>query len=82
MGILINSLKFKVANFKFDIFGRIVILDVNINETDFKLINVYMPNNAGERKEFISNLASFLVTKRHKILGGDFNFVENLSLDK
>ena len=83
VGILINSsLTFKVANFDFDIFGRYVILDVNINGTDFRLINVYMPNNAGERKEFISNLASFLVTKRYIILGGDINFVENLSLDK
>ena len=83
MGILLNpTLQFKVTNFDFDIFGRYVVLDVNINEIDYRLINVYMPNIAGERKEFISSLANVLVTKRHIILGGDFNFLENLHLDK
>ena len=83
VAILLRShLNFKVLNFDFDCKGRYLVLDVQINGKEFRFINVYAPNNSGERKLFISSLAKFLVCKKNVILGGDFNFVENLNLDK
>ena len=63
-----------MGNFDFD--GRFLILDLNINDVDFRFMNIYPPNNSVERKTFINNLAKHLVTKRHLVLGGDFNFVD------
>ena len=45
------------------------------------LINVYMHNDAANRKHFINDLEGYLITPREIILGGDFNFVENIELD-
>jgi exonuclease III len=77
VGIILSpSLKYQVKSFDFDANGRYLILDLNINEVGYRLINVYAPNNAGERKQFITNLSNFLVSKNNIIMGGDFNFVE------
>ena len=83
VAILLRShLNFKVLNFGFDWKGRYLVLDVQINGKDFQFINVYAPNNPGERKMFTSNSSRFSVSKKHLVLGGDFNFVENIGLDK
>ena len=80
--LLSSSLKFNVLNFVFDFKGRFLVLDIKINNAEFRFINVYAPNDSGERKLFISDLSKFLVCKRNVVLGGDFNFVENIRMDK
>ena len=83
MGIILNSvLNYKVSSFDFDFNGRFLVLDLEINNIGYRLINVYMPKSNSERREFISKLSAFCNTSRNVILGGDFNFVENLQLDK
>ena len=83
VGIILSPhLNFELGNFDFDFEGRFLILDLTINDVDFRFINVYAPNNGVERKTFINNLAKYLVTKRNLVLGGDFNFVDSISLDK
>ena len=83
VGILLGkSVNYNIVHFDFDSKGRYLILDIDIHHTEFRLINIYAHNKEPERKQFISNLSKYLVTKRNVILGGDFNFVENLSLDK
>ena len=57
------------------------ILDFDINNTEFTFINVYAPNNSRERNLFISNLFKSLVCKRNVVLGGDFNFIDNIRLE-
>ena len=79
--LLSSSLKFNVLNFVFDFKGRFLVSDVKINNAEFRFINVYAPNDSGERKLIISDLSKFLVCK-NVILGGDFNFVENIRMDK
>ena len=80
--ILSPHLNFELGNFDFDFEGRFLILDLTINDVDFRFITIYAPNNGVERKTFINNLAKYLVTKRNLVLGGDFNFVDSISLDK
>ena len=83
VGIILSPhLNFELGNFDFDFEGRFLILDLIINDVDFRFINIYAPNNSVERKTFINNLAKYLVTKRNLVLGGDFNFVDSISLDK
>ena len=81
VGIVINlGLNYKVLHFDFQ--GRDLVLDLSINTLEFRLINVYLPNIHAERKEFISKLSTFMHTKKNIVLGGDFNFVEDIALDK
>ena len=83
VGILLSSkLKYEIGNFDFDHNGRFIVLDIVINNCEFRLINVYMPNNCSERRVFIPSLTKFMNSSKNVILGGDFNFEENVKLDK
>ena len=74
---LINHIK----SFDLDIEGRLLSLDVVINDVPVQILNVYAPNDPCDRKDFINNLSN-AIHHPHVILGGDFNFVENPTLDK
>lgn len=83
VGILLGSkFDYNFVSFRHDFEGRLLVLDIDVNNTKLRLVNVYCPNNAKERKEFIDNLNVYLSTSRKIILGGDWNFVENVNLDK
>ena len=83
MGILLNKkLSFKLVSQARDTDGRLLCLDINLADHKYRLINVYMHNDAANRKHFINDLEGYLITPREIILGEDFNFVENIELDK
>ena len=83
VGILVKKdNNFTISSFKFDPFGRYVSVDVNCNDADIRIISVYAPNNACERKQFFNDIYPLFLGKNPIILGGDFNCVENLQLDK
>ena len=50
----------------------------NINNVIMKLVNVYAPVIAKERKHFFSSLYKYLPGRHPTILGGDFNCVTNV----
>lgn len=62
--------------------GRVVVVDCDIDTFKIRLMAVYCPNDGKERKEFIENFQQQCATTRKIIQGGDYNFVENISLDK
>ena len=72
----------KVLNIKFDHFGRYICIDVNLDGYECKLISVYAPNNGAERKHFFHDLYGNFMGSNPIILGGDFNCVENIAIDK
>ena len=80
--LLSKQVSFRVISVNRDTDGRLFCLDINMADRKFRLINVYMPNNAVTRKDFINDLEGYLITPREIILGGDFNFVQDISLDK
>ena len=43
---------------------------------------MYIHNDSVSRKSFINDLEGYLNTPREIILGGDFNFVENIDFDE
>ncbi len=63
-------------------YGRLLCVTVNINNVNMKLVNVYAPVVPKERKNFLSSLYKYLPGRYITILGGDFNCVTNVSLDK
>ena len=62
--------------------GRLIYVDFLLCRQSFRVVCVYGPNDHVERKAFLASLHSHLGGNRIVILGGDFNFVEDLSLDK
>ena len=82
-GIVIdNSFDCEIKNILYDPLGRYVCIDIFHNEYDFRLISVYAPNNEKDRKSFFQDIYKLFVVKKPIILGGDFNCVGNLELDK
>ena len=61
---------------------RCMSLDIKLNSRIFNLINIYVPNTPEEQIKFIEELTPILSKKKNVILGGDFNFVEDNSLDR
>jgi exonuclease III len=77
------NLSFTQNYFHYDVEGRLLVIDDNINGIDFRLINVYCPNQPRPRRVFLNSLSRFLAGgKRYLIIGGDFNCVGNVTLDK
>ena len=57
-------------------------VDVSLSNTSVRIINIHAPNDEKERKLFFEDLYPFLLTKIHIILGGDFNCVTDIKIDK
>lgn len=77
-----NNCEFKSLNVIQDDSGNYLILDVEIEDIPFILINIYGPNN--DRPQFYSELKSKIediYTSQHIILGGDFNLILDKDLD-
>ena len=77
-----SRFSFRLLNFRHDYEGRLLVVNVEIGSQKYTLVNVYCPNISIERKKFILKLKHFLYPSTNIILGGDFNFVENLQKDK
>ena len=67
--------------------GRYILININIQGTQFWLSNIYAPNTDAEQVVFFKNMRSLFnyksIIKEHKIvIGGDFNLTFNNDLDK
>ncbi len=66
--------------------GRLMIADLEIQETLFKAINIYAPNAEENQVHYYRYLRNIMVKKMDTddriLLGGDFNFIINPSLDR
>lgn len=83
VGILFRkNFAFQEKSFQFDNDGRLLCLNIIVNNECYKLVNIYAPNNEKDRKLFFNSLDTVLQGKMNKILCGDFNMVENIALDK
>jgi len=77
-----KSLDYEIMEEFIDKLGRYVILKVSIQETTFALASFYGPNK--DNPELISKIIDIIDNIEYDklILGGDFNFVNNVSIDK
>ena len=74
-----ESNKVDVLDKKIDKNGRILILDVKVDESNFALVNIYNPNTDTEQVATLHDLDKMLETikdlyDKQIVLAGDFNF--------
>ena len=76
----------EVLNTFRDDMGRMLFLDTKVQDTYFKICNVYAPNTEDAQFHFYHRLRNKLQreTKENTkiLLGGDFNFIQNPSVDR
>ena len=77
-----EGLPFTKQMFYYDAVGRLVVVDASVYGSCYRLINVYAPNNHAERIQWFNELHRWFIGDKILILGGDFNCVENKSIDK
>ena len=88
-GVLIafsESLEFNITKEFTDQNGRYIVLQVDIQENPYVLINYYAPNLETQQVSVLDELTKVLSNLELKentnlILGGDFNLILNLKLD-
>ena len=62
--------------------GSILKTMLQFEEEIFQIINIYAPTNTSVRKTFYITLQNIIEKNKNTILAGDFNMIENLSLDR
>lgn len=70
------------TNIQKDKDGRLISTKVTVKDSDYSLINIYAPNKPYERKIFFENIWQYKPGIQNMIVGGDFNCVADLLLDK
>ena len=83
VGIVCNvSLDFEDLEVKRDMYGRLVNVKLSLHGWIFQIMCVYAPNDPRGRSEFFSDLWRHAFPGIPMLLGGDFNCIESLELDK
>ena len=82
VAILLNkNLDYNVISSHCDTDGRISLVNLQIGNNEYTLVNVYAPNIVSERITFFHEMREFIhlhaVTRSRLIIGGDFNCVLN-----
>ena len=76
----------EIENIYRDEIGRLLFLDVKIQDNPFKICNIYAPNNEESQKHFYQYLKKQLLQKSSRdhniICGGDFNVIFNPAQDR
>ena len=62
--------------------GSILKTMLQFEEEIFQIINIYAPTNTSVTKTFYITLQNIIEKNKNTILAGDFNMIENLSLDR
>ena len=82
-----HNLDFEVHKVISDEEGRYLIIECEIMDEPFVLVNVYAPNTEDKQVKFLCNLHQILLQHNFTnisqfIMGGDWNIVRNASVDK
>ena len=77
----------KILDQKIDKCGRYIIIEVEIEQKQFVLMNIYAPNKDHEKRDFFQNVNNILqgmniAADRSIISGGDWNSIFDENLDK
>ena len=83
VGIVCNvSLDFEGLEIKRDFYGRMINVKLFLHGWKFQIMCIYAPNDPRGKSEFFSDLWRHTFPGIPLFLGGDFNCIENLELDK
>ena len=71
VAILFNRrYRYHISNIQIDSNGRYIHLELNIDDSKYKLINIYAPNYEYERVKFIANINYWINPNLETIIGG------------
>ena len=62
--------------------GRVIATKLIANDLEMNIMNIYAPTLPEERKRFLRDLWRYRTGDTNMLLGGDFNCVENITMDK
>ncbi|MES9883856.1 MAG: reverse transcriptase domain-containing protein [Sedimenticola sp.] len=83
VAIMIFNKNISINRFQTDYEGRLAYLDFSYRAfNNYRIVNIYAPTLPVDRNEFFKTLNPHLTCANNLILGGDFNFVIDTSLDK
>lgn len=83
VAILINArLDYQLQHLKRNSHGRVLAIELTIDDTTINLVNIYAPPTHLERRSFFQQLETFLSDQNENILGGDFNCIADPKIDK
>ena len=78
------NLETVIEDVDMDFNGRVLALSIKVQSASFRLINIYAcnPETRGEMENFYEELYTYFRSDLAHILLGDFNMVEDLSMDR
>ena len=83
VAILINSrLDYTVTQTRSDNEGRVLNIMLNLDGHALNIVNIYAPHTDSARQMFFASLDKFISEVDDNIIGGDFNCIANVRLDK
>ena len=83
VGLVCNvSLDFEDLEVKRDFHGRLINVKLSLRGWQFQIMCIYAPNDPRNRSEFFSDLWRHTFPGIPLFLGGDFNCIESLELDR
>ena len=74
--LISDQAKVKVIDTKQDLAGRVLTLQVKLNNNIFQIQSLYAPTRPESRPQFYQDLGEFFFKEGQIICGGDFNMVE------
>ena len=80
--LVFNKFEYKILRFQTDFDGRVIVVDIKCEIGEIRLVSVYCPNDISERKQFLSSIDRYIHSSKSLIIGGDWNCVEIIKLDK
>ena len=82
-----DTLDIEIQHYELDPNGRYMLVKCLIQDDNFTLLNVYLPNTETEQIEVLENISNLLIRQNititsNLICGGDWNIVQNQEMDK
>ena len=77
-----NNLNINIYTTLKDKESRILSLNFSIEKQNYQIINIYAPTRNSKKPKFYLYLKNYIDPKQNLILGGDFNIVEDILLDR
>ena len=75
---------FEISNEVIDSNGRCVVFEITINNTKYRIINIYAPTQECERVKFFNEMNDFMTDNNdaETVIGGDYNCTLNNEADR
>lgn len=67
----------EIISWRKDTSGRVLSIQIRLNQVNFNCVNIYAPTNPSERNSFYQSVHHFFYPHSRLIIGGDLNCYDN-----